>query len=795
MAERTDAQPTDPSDNYTPAGFARDIPRLDAAQATAIVDAQVKRDLADLENMGVNLDGYEQTLRDAYANRLTGIGDPNKDKTYGGQGRSGPEFLVQYMSSWEAMDRWRGSDIGANVIERIPNEMTRNGWTINVQPEEGEFEPSDPAQAHDDAGLFKMLRRTLSRLGFSKRDSVVRQVERERKSTARTDAFPAPPSADPPHVPAQLPHLAEDGSAIIEQIQAQQRRLALKDRIREALCFKRAFGGAGILLGVDDGNMPLTTPLDATKIKSINHLTVFRGGWDGEIVAWSYYDDPRHPKYGEPKVYMLRNIGVPVGGGPAPGEPSTVAQRAPATNLPFASTIFWVHESRLLLFAGQPVSRWARVQMRGWSDTVFTRVDRVLSQFDQTWSGISILMAEYSLPVLSMEGLSKLLAEKTDVGMKVVLARAKAQQLAQSIAQLRIIDTKEKLERLTVSLSGTAEVLNQFSLRLAAAAGMPVSMLFGQVQSGLGDASKGDIIFFYDQVAGWQEDEVLPVVERVTRLQFLATETSPTKGKIPQRWSVEMNPLMQPTPKEEADRRKVIADTDKVYIDAGVLTPEEVAAKRFGGADFDDGAPVLDMEGRRALALAAKEAPAPEPEVDPTNPDTGEGDETTPVQPATPASPPPAPAATTDAAEFFSRNGRTRVRTQVSIVVPFNDKGEVLLGRKRESGKLCHPGGHAEQGEDAYSTAYRELWEETGLHPIRMQQIGTRTIGGPLAHLHITIFRALVAGQPDASHDPDKEFDAFVWAPMTSGDYPPDVKAQLHHERDVVGPMLRRRAR
>src|ERR1700690_3126301 len=61
---------------------------------------------------------------DAFVNCLTGIGDWTKDKTFGGSA-TGPRLQVSVLPGNECEDRWRGSDIGSNFVESVPDEMTR----------------------------------------------------------------------------------------------------------------------------------------------------------------------------------------------------------------------------------------------------------------------------------------------------------------------------------------------------------------------------------------------------------------------------------------------------------------------------------------------------------------------------------------------------------------------------------------------------------------------------------------------------------------------------------------------
>lgn len=633
--------PTDRIDGYNPTtAVSRDTDPADDPEVFAAAAMQAQNDAADALARGEirfdNLDGYRQELMDGFRNFLTGLGDPARDKSLGGS-PAGPDFVLRFITGAEASDRWRGSDLGANIIETIPNEMTRRGWRLDVQPDEDEDLAARVASGR--APVADMLRQ-LHRRAVAHGDTAGALVLRR-----AMDDWPVPPTASPPHKPTVLPEASSDNTAIIEKMAALKRRLHAREVMREALQYQRAYGGGAVFLGVDDGEPDLTRPLDLDRVQSVRHLTAYRGGWDGELIAWRWYNDPRKPKFGEPAVYMLRNLGVPIASPAAPGE---TRPPPPIPAGPTGSLIFYVHESRLLLFPGQPVSRLARVQMRGWSDSIFSRVDEVLAQYAQTWSGITVLMQEYSLPVMSMEGLSALLASKNKEQQGQMANRVQAMSMAMSIARMRLIDTKEKLERLSVPMGGMADVLREFALRLAAAAGMPVSMLFGQVQGGLGDAAKGDIRFFYDRIEGRQEDELLPQVEKLERL-LLRSKDGPTGGKEPKRWTATMNPIWQMTDAEKADYRNKIAQTDKIYVDMGGATPEEVIATRYGGSDYNDGPIVLDLEGRRRMAVAPRPA-APAPGAKPPSVPAGPVAAPVGAKPAappngTPAPSPPAPVA------------------------------------------------------------------------------------------------------------------------------------------------------
>lgn len=617
---RSDGDPTldpgppsavDPIDGYDPTKIRLDSFDTDPAHDNNVrvgLAMQAHNDASDAFERGrITLDDVSEmrrSLYDGYVNNMTGLGDWLRDKSLGGR-PLGPEFIVRIISGSECEDRWRGSDLGGRIVEVIPSEMVRRGWRVQVQPADEDAELMDSAR-----NAFRRLHNRLLTKGDQRGAARVRAMMDEMGlPTPGNIGLGNAPTAPPPHQPGPLPDMDASGTRTVEWLDNRCKELRAKQVFQEALNYRQGFGGAAVLIGVDDGCSDLTQPLDWKRVRKITHLTAYRGGWDGELIAWRYRNHPLLPRFGEPEVYMLRNMGVPISSPPAPGERFMLPQTMPSG--PTGPLIFFVHASRLLVFPGRKVSRRVQVVLRGWSDSVFTRVDEVLAQYGQTWSGLAILLQEASLKVVKIQDAATLFASGKPADREKLRNRAVAMQMLESIAKVKFIDAKEEFSRVEVgTLAGMADVLREMALRISAASSIPLSRLMGQTQGGLGDASKGDQRDFYDFIAGEQEGELTPNVERLHRGLLLSGE-SPTGGNLPDRWSVEMNPLAQMDDQQRATYRKAIADTDKVYVDMGAVTPEEVAGTRFGGSDFNDGSIVIDMDARREMHAADPPPPAP----------------------------------------------------------------------------------------------------------------------------------------------------------------------------------------
>lgn len=604
--------PVDAIDGYDPMRVRLDSPSIDPSEDPDIAVAlamQAHNDAASAFERGrITLDELtelRQTLFDGYVNNMTGLGDWLRDKSLGGN-PLGPDFMVRIISGTEAEDRWRGSDLGARIVETIPAEMVRRGWRVQIQPSD-----DDPEAVMDAARIaFRRLQRHAAARGDRRLAARIVGVMDELGLAPGAGFGAGAPAPAPSHEPGPLPDSDDSGVKIVEWLDGRCDSLRAKQVFQEALNYRQAFGGGAVLMGLDDGETDLTRPVDWRRVRRITHLTAFRGGWDGELIAWRYRNDPRAPRFGQPEVYMLRNMGVPISSPPAPGERFLGAQPLPVG--PTGSLVFFVHASRLLVFPGRQVSRRIRVVLRGWSDSIFTRVDEVLAQYGQTWSGLAILLQEASMKVVKIQDAATLFASGKPADREKLKNRAIAMQMLESIAKVKFIDAREEFQRVEVgTLAGMAEVLREMALRISAASGIPLSRLMGQTQGGLGDASKGDQRDFYDMIAGEQEHELTPNVDRFHRGLLLSND-SPTGGKLPERWTLTMNPLAQMDDQQRATYRKLIADTDKVYVDMGAVTPEEVAGTRFGGSDFNDGPIVIDVEGREAMREADPPPPTPD---------------------------------------------------------------------------------------------------------------------------------------------------------------------------------------
>ncbi len=192
----------------------------------------------------------------------------------------------------------------------------------------------------------------------------------------------------------------------------------------------------------------------------------------------------------------------------------------------------------------------------------------------------------------------------------------------------------EEFERKATPVTGLADLLDRFCNRLAAAADMPVTRLMGQSPAGLNATGAQDENWWFDRIAGLQDEVMREPLERLIHLLFVSKE-GPTDGAEPENWSLVWRPLKQLSPMDEATRRKTIVEMAKAAIESQMVMPEEAGVSIFGGDEFS-----ADIQIDKELRATMAENTAAELENQATaleSPNPGE-----PGGPPKP--PPPAPA-------------------------------------------------------------------------------------------------------------------------------------------------------
>lgn len=364
----------------------------------------------------------------------------------------------------------------------------------------------------------------------------------------------------------------EDGD-ILERME----ELSVKKRVRDALKWASLFGGALIVMILDDGGS-LETPLNEEGLRSVADLVVY----DRHQITWGQVElnqDVNSPNFGKPEFYTI-----------TPYTSGSVSQ-------------FRIHYSRVIRVEGNDLPGREKARNDGWSASVYESMYEELRNLGVINNSTAGIVQDFIQAVINIENLSEMIAGGQE---DLVQKRLDIMNLGRSVMKTILLDKEETYSKEASSVAGLADLVDRAMIMLSTVTGIPVTKLFGRSSAGMNSTGDNDIRNFYDEIKSKQEDVLLPVISRIAYLIQRSLNGS-FKGKELDDWSIEFNPLWQMSKKEEAEHRKTVAETDKIYIDSSVLDPSEVALARFGGQRYSTET-MLDKKYRN------KKGELPEPE-------------------------------------------------------------------------------------------------------------------------------------------------------------------------------------
>ncbi|HEC73124.1 MAG TPA: DUF1073 domain-containing protein [Methylophaga aminisulfidivorans] len=356
-----------------------------------------------------------------------------------------------------------------------------------------------------------------------------------------------------------------------EKIRIEEDRHDLQQTVNEALSWGRLYGGAAILMLT---NQDLEKPLNVNQVKKgdLERLIVFDRY---ELMPLSINNwNPLAKNYLMPEYY-------------------TVYQGN--------QRIHWTHFAK---FMGAKLPRRQRQVTMGWGDSELRKCISDLKLAVASYEGISELMQEANLDVITREGLADDLTTDQE---SAITDRYTLYSMMKSLFKLSLLDGDEKLDRMTLNLSGVAPVMETQMSWMCGASRIPQTKLFGKSPSGLNSSGDGELKTYYDDVRSWQVSQLDPPVNVLDQVLVRSA-----LGNMPTDYNWEWNRLYQPNRKEEADASKIEAETDIMLLDAGVIQKSQVQ-RRLQSAEayqFNDGQ-IEELEGLEDANLFDRDEPEP----------------------------------------------------------------------------------------------------------------------------------------------------------------------------------------
>lgn len=365
----------------------------------------------------------------------------------------------------------------------------------------------------------------------------------------------------------------DDSSLDPDPMATENRRLNIFNRFLTAGIYSQIFGGGYILIVTsddidDDGNVdmtkynpsePLTTDNVGTVVNLIPMTTL-------ECTPMEYETLATNPNYGRPRFWSC-------------------------TPFPFTSdtTTFRVHHTRVLYIPGVNVPNRNRSNNRGADFSIIQAAYDNLKSLGAVDASVGTYVQRLNRDVIKYSGLNAVLSgdqasqfpDKMSLMMRI-----------RSTFGLMVLDAQDEIDNQPASIAGFADLSDHAKDAICAAFGLPRIVLFGEAPGGLnsdGDSGRGNM---QAEVEVFQSQAFEQSLHFLYRLLY-AQKKGPFKGKIPKNFTIVFNPIGTPTPTEVAQIQKVTAETDAIYIQSGVYTPEEVRRGRFGPSGWSHKLPPL----------------------------------------------------------------------------------------------------------------------------------------------------------------------------------------------------------
>ncbi len=253
-----------------------------------------------------------------------------------------------------------------------------------------------------------------------------------------------------------------------------------------------------------------------------------------------------------------------------------------------------IHASRLLTFIGREVPDLLKPAYSFGGLALTQMAKPYVDNWLTTRQSVQDIITSFSVMVLKTN-----MAADLQAGGEQTINRAVFFNNLRNNRGLFMVDkTEEEFQNVSAPLSSLDLLQAQAQEHMASVSGIPLVKLLGIQPAGLNASSDGEIRVFYDWIAAYQQALFRPNLTRV--IDFIQLSLF---GAIDADISFEFEPLWTLNEKEEAERRKIDAETGQILIDSGAVSPEEERRRiatapdaMYQGLDPEDAPDLLDEE-------------------------------------------------------------------------------------------------------------------------------------------------------------------------------------------------------
>ena len=356
------------------------------------------------------------------------------------------------------------------------------------------------------------------------------------------------------NMPSEAKGADKKFNKIVTKLEEEFDRLGFKNKLREAWRCGRLWGDSFLYVSLDD-SLEISTPVDMEGIRKINAIQIL-STQDVSISSEDMDKDLSSPNYNKPLLYTVS------------GEEGRIIK---------------IHHSRIIRIPGEFLPKEMLESNEYKNDSVLSKCAASIKGYGAAIANIPNLVLESNAPVFKMEGLAEALAED-DAGL--VQSRLRQVQRQRSSMRAVALDVQDDFIFPPNSLGGVKDIINKAEDHVVGASGYPKTLLMGTSPSASLGAQSGASEFrdYYDIVGEHQEMIIKHPIDYVIKLIFAQKDV--TIPKRPKGFTFKFATLLKQSLKEKIETRKLQADIDRIYLEGGVVDPDEIAENRLGGPDF-----------------------------------------------------------------------------------------------------------------------------------------------------------------------------------------------------------------
>ncbi len=343
---------------------------------------------------------------------------------------------------------------------------------------------------------------------------------------------------------------------LIEELEAEEHRLDIKDKFRQAEELARLYGTSYIILVVDGTGEPHTElKWKSIKPNSLKDIKVF----DRRYMRYqgTLTTDPFDDNYFLPEYYSV------------------------------AESAVRIHYSRVLRFEGNNIPRMQFKENQYCSDSVLVALEKAIKAYSKTVQSTAAIVDEASVDVLKIKGLFDSIGNPE--AEKALRGHIRNLKATKSLHNVTVLDTEDEYENVTnQSMTGLDSLMKTFLEFVAVATDIPVHRFMNSSPGGLNSGDDNSTERKYaEKIESYQTrkwGKNLKILDMVMTLSLDLPIDFTDEVDLHKALTYDWVSIIPDDPIQDEELFSKQIDNFSKLLDIGILT-EEVIAKEIHQMD------------------------------------------------------------------------------------------------------------------------------------------------------------------------------------------------------------------